>query len=308
MEKDFHFYVTYALANRAGFIDEDAYTIAYASQYVDDNNESQYPRIDGDPQFPSAISTENGFFRPVMTQSMSVKSMMYEIHKFVYVPFHFLPGDNNRPINGKINKYSTTPDSHNARVLLRKALASGDLYRIGIAVHTFADTWSHQDFSGYEEEWNSVFNWRNPFRAFVPNVGHADVAHLPDVISTTWDDYRFERDSRTKNNKERALEACKRIFQELRRSSNGPLFWSEVKKDFKKIINAHDYDDRVKEVKAYVGKNLTYQEHKWLNDAIKDRKSQYLEAEAHFENTDWYRFQMAARANLVQVMDMLKTY
>ena len=45
MEKDFHYYVTYALANKAGFSNDDSYIIAYASQYVDDNNESQMIRI-----------------------------------------------------------------------------------------------------------------------------------------------------------------------------------------------------------------------------------------------------------------------
>jgi hypothetical protein len=39
MEKDFHFYITYALAETSGFTPEEAFTIAYSSQYVDDNNE-----------------------------------------------------------------------------------------------------------------------------------------------------------------------------------------------------------------------------------------------------------------------------
>jgi hypothetical protein len=86
MEKDFHYYVTYALANKAGFSNDDSYIIAYASQYVDDNNEHQYPRKDGLPQFPFGIKYNGGFFRPIMTQSMSVKSLVYEIQKFVYVP------------------------------------------------------------------------------------------------------------------------------------------------------------------------------------------------------------------------------
>ncbi len=75
MEKDFHYYVTYALANKAGFSNDDSSIIAYASQYVDDNNEHQYPRKDGPPQFPFAIKSNGGFFRPIMTQSMSVKSL-----------------------------------------------------------------------------------------------------------------------------------------------------------------------------------------------------------------------------------------
>jgi len=309
MEKDFHYYVTYALANKAGFSNDDSYIIAYASQYVDDNNESQYPKKDGPPQFPFGIKSNSGFFRPIMTQSMSVKSLVYEIQKFVYVPFHFLPGDNNQPINGGYNRYSTTPDSQNARKLLRAVLNTRDLYRIGIAIHTFADTWSHQNFSGYEEDWNSVFHWRNPFRALAPNIGHADVGHLPDEISTTWNDYRFDKPYRKRNNQKIALQACKRIFQELRTARKGDIYWMHVEKDFRRIINSEDYDDRINKVKEYVNKpGLSYKKDEWVDGAVKDRKGEDLEASANFENTHWYKFQLAARAHLVMVMDMLKSY
>ncbi|NVL89576.1 MAG: hypothetical protein HWN69_01080 [Desulfobacterales bacterium] len=309
MEKDFHFYVTYALANKAGFSNDDSYIIAYSSQYVDDNNESQYPRKDGPPQFPFGIKVDGGFFRPIMTQSMSVKSLVYEIQKFVYVPFHFLPGDNNQPINGGYNKYATTPDSQNARKLLKTAFATRDLYRIGIAVHTFADTWSHQNFTGYEEDWNSVFHWRNPFRALTPNIGHADVGHLPDEISATWNDYRLDKPHRKRNNHKTALQACKRIFQELRTARKGDTYWTYVEKDFRRIINSEDYDDRVNKVKEVLDKpDLSYKRDLWVDEAVKDREGEALEASANFENTHWHKFQLAARAHLAMVMDMLKGY
>ena len=309
MEKDFHFYVTYALAKKAGFNEDDSHIIAYAAQYVDDNNESQYPREDGPPQFPSAIKTEDGFFRPIMTQSMSVKSLVYEIQKFVYVPFHFIPGDNNQPIDGNHNKYSTTPDSRNARILLRTALDTGNPYRIGIALHTYADTWSHQNFTGYEEDWNSVFTWRNPFRALAPNIGHADVGHLPDEISSTWNDYRFDKPYRHRKNRKIALEACKRIFQELRKARVGETYWTYVEKDFRKIINAEDYDERITLVRDYLGiPDLYYEKDLWIEGAVQGREGEDLVAAPGLRDTHWYRFQVAARAQLALVMDMLKDY
>ena len=42
--------------------------------------------------------------------------------------------------------------------------------------------------------------------------------------------------------------------------------------------------------------------------ASRDNESRHLESETGFEKTDRYRFQMAARANLVLVTDMLKSY
>lgn len=308
MQKDFHFYVTYALAKTAGYSAEDAHTIAYASQYVDDNNENQFPDEEGRVQFPSKIWRNGEYFRPVMTQSFSVKSLAYEIQKFVYVPYHFIPGDNNKPIDGQLNRYSTTPNSLNAQRLLREAIKSQDLYRLGIALHTYADTWSHQNFTGYEEDWNSVFVWHSPYRAIVPNIGHADVGHSADEISIEWIDERLEKPERKINNRERALEAAKLIYQALRRATKAHVYWSDVRNDFKGIMDAADYDDRLKKVRDLVGaQDLKYQKSRWIDEAVK-RSGYRLEASENFEATDWFKFQQAAKAHLALVMDMLKNY
>jgi hypothetical protein len=308
MEKDFHFHMTYALANVAGFTPDESHIIAYSAQYIDDNNEVQFPEKDGRAQFPSEILLDGGYFRPIMTQSMSVKSLVYEIQKFVYVPFHFIPGDNNQPMEGKYNRYSTTPNSANAQKVLAAALKSEDLYRIGIALHTFADTWAHQNFTGYEEEWNSVFVWHSPYRAIVPNIGHADAGHEPDEISNEWKDYRLEKDKRKISNRERAFEAAKRIYQALRTAKRGSSYWSDVKRDFKRIIDADDYDDRKDKVREYVNQpDLHYVKNKWVDEAIL-KEGVDLKAAPNFQNTHWYKFQQAAKANLSFVVDLLKTY
>ena len=45
-----------------------------------------------------------------------------------------------------------------------------------------------------------------------------------------------------------------------------------------------------------------------ISRSVKDRKGEDLEASANFENTHWYKFQLVAKAHLVMVMDMLKSY
>jgi hypothetical protein len=37
MDVEFHYYMTYLVAAKAGFGSDDAFKIAYTSQYVDDN-------------------------------------------------------------------------------------------------------------------------------------------------------------------------------------------------------------------------------------------------------------------------------
>ena len=45
MKKDFHYYCIGVLAKATGFKEDDALTIAYASQYVDDATESEPIRV-----------------------------------------------------------------------------------------------------------------------------------------------------------------------------------------------------------------------------------------------------------------------
>ena len=122
--------------------------VAYACQFVDDNNEGQFSIDGGELVFPDKLRSGGGHYFPVMTQSLSPKSLNAFIQRYVYIPFHFLPGDNTVELNGQRNSLCTTPNSANARAILKKALRSRDPYQIGIALHTFGDTWSHQNFTG----------------------------------------------------------------------------------------------------------------------------------------------------------------
>ena len=90
MEKDFHYYLIYAIAKTTGF--EKAEVIATASQFVDDNNEGQFYIDDQPADFPEKIPADGGHYYPIMTQSLSPKSLNPYVQKYVYVPFHFEVG------------------------------------------------------------------------------------------------------------------------------------------------------------------------------------------------------------------------
>jgi hypothetical protein len=47
MKKDFHYDVIYFLAKHAGFNEKDAFTIAYSSQFVDDQVQNYDLMVDG---------------------------------------------------------------------------------------------------------------------------------------------------------------------------------------------------------------------------------------------------------------------
>jgi hypothetical protein len=99
MEKDFHYYCIGTLARASGFAPEDALTIAYASQYVDDSTESEPMRIG------------EMIFDPVRTSYEGLRSYDWSVQKRVLIPFHFIsyarkpqafkPGDEWHPFGAK---------------------------------------------------------------------------------------------------------------------------------------------------------------------------------------------------------------
>lgn len=304
MEKDFHYYMIYALAKVAGLQKPDV--IAYASQFVDDNNEGQFTIDDEEVSFPEKLKADGGYYYPIMTQSLSPKSLDPYVQKYVYVPFHFLPGDNSVTINGKRNPLNTTPNSPNAQKVLSEALATNNPCRIGIALHTFADTWSHQNFTGLREDWNAVYPWYNVFKSIVPNIGHAEAGHAPDIISETWTDYRTKEKI---DNKKRAQEAVAAIYASLAANPGTPPSWSKVQKDFKGFVGEKDYDARIRMIVAYLqtsyGETVAkYDQNRWINDAL-DKTGDEVKMKPNFNTTDWHHFHQAAKAHFALVMALV---
>jgi hypothetical protein len=191
------------LARGAGFPNRDALDIAYASQYVDDATESELIRLD--------LGEDGLKFDPVRTSYSgleSLHSVTWSAEKRVWIPFHFIPPRPFRPDQAASFSFITRPDSPFARLLLAEAAAEPleehrrRLCRIGIALHTYADTWSHQDFSGRlnrdennaesiavfvpsSQRWD-MLGIENILFDALPQVGHAQAGYFPDLAFERW--------------------------------------------------------------------------------------------------------------------------
>ena len=148
MDIEFHYYLTFIIAAKAGFSEDDASIIAYSSQYVDDNDMIFEINKDKTQNYSNYISQTMNILKP--------KSKLFRI----YPLFHFIPGDPLSPgalrRDGSMHWLNTTPDSDNANKVIDAALKSGNLYQIGIATHSYVDTWAHQNYIGYYNEFNSM--------------------------------------------------------------------------------------------------------------------------------------------------------
>ncbi|QLA17497.1 DUF6765 family protein [Desulfolutivibrio sulfoxidireducens] len=231
MDIEFHYHMTYLIAAKAGYAPNDAAVIAYACQFTDDNIHSYV--IDEDNP---ATRYENYY-----SQTYDITKPKAELFR-VYCVFHFLPGDpmskSTDRVDGLMHWLNTTPASANAVGMLTQALDSGDLYRLGIACHTYADTFAHQNFIGF----NSVFNsLKNLFSSITPNIGHAEAVHKPDRAGKVWEDTRLL--SPQVVNKARFLDAARSLFLHLAVRKSPQAVAGEIEAAADELVN--DLDEAI---------------------------------------------------------------
>jgi hypothetical protein len=180
MNVEFHYYSTAFLAVKAGFSHEDAVTLAHSGQYVDHHHRSY------------RIATPRGVVLSGPTQNFSFWDP--ETVSQVLAPFHFLPSGRDeagqapasKRVDGARSVWEVRPNSSPAKALLVAALKSRDLYRVGLALHTFSDTWAHQNFTARDEPWNRL----DPNNR-LPSPGHAQAGWAPDLWLAEWTDARL---------------------------------------------------------------------------------------------------------------------
>ncbi len=324
MDVEFHYYMTYAIAARAGFSTDDAEIIAYAAQYVDDNDRFFRIRDRHAPKAPA--------YRNYITQTMNILKPKRELMR-IYPLFHFIPGDplasSAQRRDGKLHWLNTTPDSTNANRIMDDALASRNLYRIGIASHSYVDTWAHQNFVGYYDSFNAMRN--SILSIALPNIGHADAKRLPDWPGAVWTDRRLLPDRSRVDNTERFMAAAQRLFYKycrcLKVTGKGDELVIKTRsllRDLRAAIGERDRKNQRKEDRIERYRDLTqrpeyggqrvaeYDRDRWLDEAVQSQFLGIFEGQSipfrrwttrwqhhtwrkNHQQSHWYRFQEAAK-------------
>jgi len=252
-----HFYAVYYLCVKAGFDSEEAERIATSSQYVDDALESEQMGLtDGHSKYG---------FDPVCTQHMSLRSLGEVVSDKVYFPFHFMPAADLRHPN---KKTITIPFDKNQAVrrVLDRALHSKNTYRIGIALHAMADSYSHENFSGEWSTINAIGRVRCIFRRrimpkspvvsfiwilsqsiktktrmvlcpFLPEIGHLKAYDIPDYPFAIWK-YRDENGKVVIRNNPELYTACMmKLFGCLKQIRGSKKVEDQEERDIESTIN-----------------------------------------------------------------------
>jgi hypothetical protein len=329
---------------KAGFLPEDAQIIAYASQYVDDAVDHEEMKVNGHLEILSRRFTENSF-NPVCTAHRGLqflKGFKKDVQNKIYIPFHFLP-DIDSPDN--TNPYFLVyPNGKLAKQLVFIALtelgkSTGEkrimnLVRLGIALHTYADTWAHQDFSGRhshdENDVDEIEIFENgkyekismfsklEYNAF-PDIGHAEVSDFPDKSYLKWR-YRkanstdfFERD-----NPRLFLKAAESIFDLFVGADKNVDFQTVKTKLFEcfsfETDNPEEKFKKFQKVFPEIG--FYYDEYQWKNEALEIMQGTKIKEllknsePAYVLGSDkkWFYFHFAAEEQRAFVLNLLKKH
>jgi len=210
MKIDAHYYAVLAFCRACGFNKKSACTIAYASQFVDDAKinhvvvegdipgELQYDTIEGKPSFFN-MATCHSYTR--------IKTFNYSAMINNTAAFHFVPGCNG---NHFVKQLRCTEESPVITGILQEALLEEDLVKLGIVLHAYADTFSHQGFSGLLSKVNDIeqvqvlngsgivvdkfkfiLKWlkdavSEQFDLLIPAYGHGQAMVYPDLPYLAW--------------------------------------------------------------------------------------------------------------------------
>jgi len=256
MMRDFHYYVIFALCRAVGFKLDDAHTVAFASQFVDDARinliffeksdfELEHDTVDNKPAFFNMATCHNYF---------KVKTYNYEAMINNTVAFHFVPGAVGENFTKKLRCKEESPvildilhDLINEEFDggdLNEGIKKENLIKLGIVLHAYADTFSHQGFSGMISKVNDIknlaaswkylsfgnkiiafiksFNFENEkivrlFDRFIPVYGHGQASTYPDFPCKDWSyEYDYEFSGSSKPASIRNEERYKRAFQRIK--------------------------------------------------------------------------------------------
>jgi hypothetical protein len=306
MDINFHYAAIKAIAWHAGFSRKEAQTIAYASQYVDDAVLHEKVRLSANPQVPGIrFDPGENLFDPICTAH---KKLDYakaitnpDSHRLVYVSFHYIPSLEGTEVQARQTRKGCTL----AEDLVKRALGyladprgetrAQGLVRLGIALHSFADTWAHQGFSGYwdwdnndigkirKKAENGTWKRCDPVSTFLcyaaPDIGHAEAGTLPDQSDAVWD---CEPPKLTKNrsNCDEFLAAARAIFDLLRKQTKDTKPWKSLATRLKRCF----LDPAGKDAfspgrrnassswkKSFPGLGFKYDDTEWISAALTPR-------------------------------------
>jgi hypothetical protein len=217
------------VARLAGFSHKEAAAIGHAAQLVDDSNYKGMIEFDNGARYEGIASAHTNFD----IANNRVNAEDYQ----VWLPFHFLPGNNGEGTKGArdvplYRRLVCTPDSPTtvdmwAECRAKTGSGSG-LHRLGITSHVYCDTFAHQMFAGFRHKVNrvtqiehiapaaetSVLDRIKSLVADQLDLGHGGALTDPDLPYLEWEYVNGYGQVRTVSNPQLYMSAVQRLFSQ----------------------------------------------------------------------------------------------
>jgi len=200
------------------------------------------------------------------------------------------------------------------------------LHRLGIALHVYADTWSHQDFSGLQTELNDVEDidvinedrvgiakvftdfFRDIAESLIPQVGHAETATLPDEPYREWSFYHvYQKRATYRKNWLICQDASRAIYKEIKHflaqnpgyRTEKSIPWGDIKSVLTNLFKQKgDLEERCSNWAEIINdsgfgfacqpieKDLSYNDREWFRAAVEVKKPD--EGEKYYKKDDFH--------------------
>ena len=216
MKKDAHYYAVLAFARAVGFQKDAAQIIAYSSQFVDDSK-INHIIIKGNPDNieHDIIDDKPAFFNMATCHSyFKIKTFNFSAMTNNTCAFHFVPGCDGKSF---VKKLRCKQESRVILKILKEVKKENDLVKFGMVLHPFADTFSHQGFSGLLSKVNDIRDIRTIIKVVgvithkiskilkwlfkskfdklldwgMPAYGHGQAMEYPDLPYLKWS-YKYD--------------------------------------------------------------------------------------------------------------------
>ena len=274
MKVDAHYYAVLAFCRACGFSKGSAHKVAYASQFVDDAKINHIVIQGFPPQNiqHDVIDNQPSFFNMATCHSYTrTKTYNYSAMINNTCAFHFVPGCKGKNFAKKLR---CTEESPVIKDILTESLEQDDLVKFGIVLHTYADTFSHQGFSGLLSKVNDIkeckilsgtstwsdeismvyklvkYRFDRLLDLFIPVYGHGQATVFPDLPYLIWS-YKYDYSDQ---------------FSTLYKSSGKIENKKRFVRAFQKIRK--NLDDYLKKHPQYRDENLSFKKFDILFDTL----------------------------------------
>lgn len=314
MQRDFHYYVIRILSEKAGFSPKESQILAYTSQYVDDAVEHKKIQVKNIPSL-NYFRYQDNYFDPTCTAHKSLQyltGLQKQVQRSIYIPFHFIPSQSYN-LQGNYDYVCKAGGTlaielveQALRALSTRDLRLCSLIKLGIALHSYADTWAHQGFSGRHSSYdndidhikirNGIGYKKLPFleqlfRNLVPDIGHAEAGSFPDQSHLQW---QFEKDHQAtfikRNNTQIFMEAARNIYQIMCRFNQRESEWYTFAPKLQACLSLQTEDEELKEAqysRFFPEINFHYNHLDWRRQALRGERFNWED----FHSKDYYHYQ-----------------